>query len=349
VELPSNWRRVRGAWLDLGTAVDTVRVSVNGTPVAGVNQADLAHVDVGRYLHRGHNSITVRVASTLLNAVRVAPGTGASSRARMDYGLLGPVRLRPYAGVDPYVVVEPLERAIPLADGARNVAHVKLTNNSSRRARVEVGASATDGVVASLGRPMVRIGAHDSTVVPVLLRNDGASEASRLTVTASADNGASGTASLAIHHTGNLAENADGAAYPHPIADATQDRYPAHLAFDGDTATFLVSFGRAAGQGPTTDHPWHVGVDLGVPTTVGSVFVGGRSNYGARDYRIEASVDGKTWRSVATVTEAPKAGRTTSFETVRARYVRATITRAWDNGTYANVQMNEFQVFAAPR
>ena len=349
VDLPSTWRRVRGAWLDLGTAVDTVRVAVNGTPVDGVDQADLGHVDVGPYLRPGSNTITVRVASTLLNAVRVAPGTGASSRDRMDYGLLGPVRLQPYAGVDPYVVVEPLERAVPLADGGATVAHVRVTNSAAKPAQVKVAATASDGLAASVDRPIVTVGPHAAVVVPVVLRNTGAAADGSLEVTATSDNGARGSGSVPVHHTGNLAENTDGASYPRPVVDATQDRYPAPLAFDGSTGSFLVSFGRAAGQGPTPDDPWHVGVDLGVPNQVGSVLVGGRSNYGARDYLIEVSDDGTAWRTVATVVDAPKAGRTTSFGPVAARYVRATITRAWDNGTDANVQMDEFQVYAAGR
>ena len=347
LDLPQTWRRVSGAWLDLGTAVDTVRVQVNGKAVPGVNQADLSHVEVGTYLRPGRNTITVRVASTLLNAVRVAPGTGASARERMDYGLLGPVRLQPHEGTDPYVVVEALERAVPLADGGANVAHVRVTNSSARATRVRVEATATDGITPTVGRRAVAVGAGESVVVPVTVRHSGADGDGQLSVTAVADNGASGIDTVRVHHTGNLAENTDGATFPRPIVDSTQDRYPAHLAFDGVAGTFLVSFGRAAGQGPTSARPWHIGVDLGVGTAVGSVLVGGRSLYGARDYRIEVSDDGEVWRTVATVTDAAKEGRTTSFGPTTARYVRATITRAWDNGVDANVQMSEFQVHAA--
>ncbi len=74
--------------------------------------------------------------------------------------------------------------------------------------------------------------------------------------------------------------------------------------------------------------------------------MGGRSLYGARDYTLEVSDDGTTWRTVATVVDADKEGATTSVGTVEARYVRARITKAWDNGTPSNVQMSELEVHA---
>lgn len=95
VTLDPGWKGIDKAELDLGTPVDTVRVNVNGHDLPPLNQADLRHVQVGRHLRPGANTITVRVASTLLNAVRAAPGTGAASRTPMDYGLFGPVTLTP--------------------------------------------------------------------------------------------------------------------------------------------------------------------------------------------------------------------------------------------------------------
>jgi hypothetical protein len=85
--------RSRDARLDLGAVVDTSRVSVNGHVLPPQDCLDLSGIDVGRYLRPGDNTITVRVASPLINAVRAAPGTGASGRQRTDNGLIGPVRL----------------------------------------------------------------------------------------------------------------------------------------------------------------------------------------------------------------------------------------------------------------
>ena len=344
--LGRDWRRVRTASLDLGTAVDTVRVTVNGKALPPVDQADLAHVEVGRHLREGENTITVRVASTLLNAVRVAPGTGADDRTPMDYGLLGPVRLTPTSGEDPYLVVEAMEKTVPLADGASNRARFLVTNRSSRPVRASVAAEASTGVSVVAPTTKVSVGSGASRVVEVVVRRTAASEDGTLGVTVAGDNGARGAAVVTLHRTSNLAANPGGAPFPALLADASQDRYPAHLAVDDDKATFAVSYGRTAGQGPTTERPWHLGVDLGLPTTVGSVTVGGRSLYGARDYTLELSEDGTTWRKVATVVDADKEGATTSIGTVNARYIRARITKAWDNGTPSNVQMSELEVHA---
>ncbi len=96
VELPGGWSGGRGAWLDLGAVVDTAVVTVNGTRLDPVDPQDTSRIDLGGALRAGTNTIEVRVASTLFNAVRVAPGTGAAARARQQYGLLGPVVLTPY-------------------------------------------------------------------------------------------------------------------------------------------------------------------------------------------------------------------------------------------------------------
>lgn len=101
------WDGDAQAYLQLGAATDTVTVAVNGraTPV---DQSDRGHVDLGDALRAGANTIEVTVASTLNNAVRVAPGNGAyAGRARQDYGLIGPATLQPYAQA---AVVKPVAR-----------------------------------------------------------------------------------------------------------------------------------------------------------------------------------------------------------------------------------------------
>ncbi len=115
--LDDGWDGVRAAQLELGAAVDTVTVTLNGTRLPVRSPQDLRHLDVGRELRPGVNTLTVRVASTLINAVRVAPGTGAADRPRQDYGLLGPVRLIPVDARQPTLRVEALDRELPLAAG----------------------------------------------------------------------------------------------------------------------------------------------------------------------------------------------------------------------------------------
>ncbi|MEQ6900450.1 glycosyl hydrolase [Nocardioides sp. YIM 152588] len=98
VDLRQGWHQGQGALLDLGSATDSSSVTVNGKDLPPIDLQDIRHIDVGPYLKKGSNTIEVRVATTLINAVRVAPGTGAESRARDDdYGLTGPVSLELYA------------------------------------------------------------------------------------------------------------------------------------------------------------------------------------------------------------------------------------------------------------
>ncbi|OLT37879.1 hypothetical protein BJF79_28695 [Actinomadura sp. CNU-125] len=54
-------------------------------------------VDVGPYLRRGRNTIEVEVATTLNNRLRVSDPDVYGPASRQDYGLIGPVRLVPYA------------------------------------------------------------------------------------------------------------------------------------------------------------------------------------------------------------------------------------------------------------
>ncbi|SNS45990.1 F5/8 type C domain-containing protein [Actinomadura meyerae] len=344
VTLDDDWKGIDAAELDLGTPVDTVRVNVNGHDLPALNQADLRHVQVGRHLRPGNNTITVRVASTLLNAVRVAPGTGASSRAPMDYGLFGPVTLTAAGGDRPVLTAEALEPELPLADGGYNRANVLVTNASGRAADVTVTASSAEGITAKPEHGRVKVPARGSVTVPVELRDKGvASGTSALKVTVRSDAGPSAATAVTLRHSGDLALNPGGAPFPRVVATASQDRYPAKLAVDGSPDTFWVSWGRAAGQGPTPAEPAYFGIDFGAPVRFGSVVVGGRSNYGARDYAVQVSSDGRTWRTVATATDTPKEGGTTTFPEVTARHVRIAVSRSWD-GIGANVQMSGFSV-----
>jgi hypothetical protein len=120
--LPSGWStRSAGAFLNIGVAVDTVDIQINGTPVSGIDQNDRNQIDVGPYLRAGTNTLRINVATPLQNAVDVAPavpatgqvanssetigslqgggggspfGGGTSKDANM--GLIGPVTLTPY-------------------------------------------------------------------------------------------------------------------------------------------------------------------------------------------------------------------------------------------------------------
>lgn len=96
VTVPSRWTGGRHAVLSLGEVTDTFRVRVNGRDVGNVDQIT-GTVDISEYLEAGENTISVRVATTLRNRLRVTPGfSGQASQPRQAYGLLGPVSVQPY-------------------------------------------------------------------------------------------------------------------------------------------------------------------------------------------------------------------------------------------------------------
>ncbi|MEW2353399.1 glycosyl hydrolase [Spirillospora sp. NPDC029432] len=91
--------RADGAYLDLGQVTDTFEVTVNGRTLPPPDQVG-RRIDLGGHLRPGTNTITVRVATTLRNRLRVTDGfPGQAAWPRQEYGLIGPVRLTPYRQV----------------------------------------------------------------------------------------------------------------------------------------------------------------------------------------------------------------------------------------------------------
>ena len=84
-----------GAVLDLGKVGGSYRVYVNGRLVATPDQLGTL-VDLGSRLDEGRNVIQVKVASTLLNRLRVHRPAEFGSRTPTTNGLVGPVTLDPY-------------------------------------------------------------------------------------------------------------------------------------------------------------------------------------------------------------------------------------------------------------
>ncbi|MGQ4423460.1 alpha-L-rhamnosidase, partial [Streptomyces violaceoruber] len=96
VTLPGDWGPTHGALLELGRVSDTFRVSVNGRDAEPADRLDPV-VDVGPLLRRGTNTIEIEVATPLVNRLRVSRPEVFGGLARQEYGLVGPVRLVPYA------------------------------------------------------------------------------------------------------------------------------------------------------------------------------------------------------------------------------------------------------------
>ncbi|MFJ9720686.1 glycosyl hydrolase [Streptomyces sp. NPDC101213] len=97
LDLPADWTASHGARLELGQVSDTCRVSVNGVRLGPVDRLHPV-VDLGTALLRpGANVVEVEVATPLINRLRVAQPAVFGGVARQDHGLVGPVRLVPYA------------------------------------------------------------------------------------------------------------------------------------------------------------------------------------------------------------------------------------------------------------
>ena len=90
-DLPATY----GATLSLGEVFDTFIVTINDRAVA-VDQLS-AERDIGPYLKAGKNTIVIRVATTLNNRLAKIDTDVANRGLIQPYGLVGPVRLTPYA------------------------------------------------------------------------------------------------------------------------------------------------------------------------------------------------------------------------------------------------------------
>lgn len=91
--------RCDGAYLDLGQVTDTFEVTVNGKVLPPPDQIS-RRLDLAGYLTAGTNTLTIRVATTLRNRLRVTDGYSAqAAMPRQQYGLIGPVRITPYREV----------------------------------------------------------------------------------------------------------------------------------------------------------------------------------------------------------------------------------------------------------
>ncbi|MFE3166020.1 hypothetical protein [Streptomyces sp. NPDC059224] len=96
VTLPRTRSSSTGALLRLGSVTDTCRVTVNGVRLDPVDRLNPV-ADLGGHLRAGSNTLEVEVAVPLFNRLRVSNPTVFGTATRQAYGLVGPVRLVPYA------------------------------------------------------------------------------------------------------------------------------------------------------------------------------------------------------------------------------------------------------------
>ena len=95
-----DWSESSRLVLDLGSVYDTVRVTVNGSEVAGVDPRNPV-ADVTEHVTEGANSVEIEVGTTFRNRMRVITGSAAtpSSAPRQDYGVFGPLSVTTYQEV----------------------------------------------------------------------------------------------------------------------------------------------------------------------------------------------------------------------------------------------------------
>jgi acyl-homoserine lactone acylase PvdQ len=109
--------------------------------------------------------------------------------------------------------------------------------------------------------------------------------------------------------------------------------FPASKAVDGGGTTRWAS--------NWSDAEW-IRVDLGSAQQVGRAVLRWEAAYG-RQYKIDVSTDGSTWKTVATVTDGAGGADAVGFTPTTARYVRMT---GVQRGTQYGYSLYEFEVYA---
>lgn len=166
LELPATWRAgTDGAYLDLGAVLDSARVTVNGEPVV-VNQSDRGRIDLGRTLRAGTNTIAVRVATTMFNAVKKSGDSNYQMPDWQRAGLRGPVSLTAYRDT-----VVPT--AVPPTPPAATTTTLAVTPKKVRSGKRVTAVVAVRSSRAVTGAVQVRVDGR--TVRTVALRDGRAS------------------------------------------------------------------------------------------------------------------------------------------------------------------------------
>lgn len=103
VTVPRDWlAKDRGVMIDVGDVEGAMQLRVNGRRVTAQTTPG-GRWSIGALLRPGHNRITVRLATTLRNRILALAASGdplyvaLGSLRHQRYGLLGPVRLIPFA------------------------------------------------------------------------------------------------------------------------------------------------------------------------------------------------------------------------------------------------------------
>ncbi|WP_458117219.1 glycosyl hydrolase [Arthrobacter sp. D2-10] len=101
LNVDKKWSKSGRVTLDLGSVYDTVRLTVNGKEVRGINPRN-PEADISEYVTAGANTVQIEIGTTLRNRMRVITGEAAtpSRGPRQAYGVFGPVSVTTYQEVD---------------------------------------------------------------------------------------------------------------------------------------------------------------------------------------------------------------------------------------------------------
>lgn len=115
-ELDNGWDEGHGAYISIGEVTDTYTLTVNGVQLPTVDQIAKV-IDIGPYVQAGENTVVIKVATTLYNAVN---GDANANDANAGYGLLGingKVIVTPYAAVE--IAKPTLDNTPPTGDNSQ--------------------------------------------------------------------------------------------------------------------------------------------------------------------------------------------------------------------------------------
>ena len=141
---------------------------------------------------------------------------------------------------------------------------------------------------------------------------------------------------VVAYRTKNAPEDANFAGV---TSSSHQPQHTANAALDGSDATFWVSSGIEAGQGPARAKPQWLQWNFRAPTTAEHFMLQGRAEYGPREGEVQVSDDGITFRSVKTFSAGKDGVAEIKFAPVKAKGFRLMFFSAFDPN-FANNSRN---------
>jgi len=116
---------------------------------------------------------------------------------------------------------------------------------------------------------------------------------------------------------------------PKLAASSSYPNYPPALAADGDPKTRWISNGDRPGQGPKPDRPEFLSFEFAEPFPAASLYLVPYSDCGPRDCELQASSDGKSFKTVCRFVVEERQPKTVTFDEVSANAFRVVVTSSY--------------------